>query len=478
MPIFVHILGAEAYGLVGLFASLQVVFTFLDFGLFSTVNREIARNTAVGGSSSVNKDLVRTFEAIYWPIGMAIGALIFGAAGWISANLVNARQLSPSDVRLAVAIMAFSIAVRWPVALYTGVLQGLQKQVLQNAVFIAALTLRTLGALAVIAWISPTITAFLLAQAAAGVAEVAAICILSWNALNRGSAEPPRWRADLLKGVWRFALGFNAVGVLGVALSNVDRIIISRYLPLPEVGYYAIAGTAAGIMPLISYAVMAAVFPRFSAHAALGDRDSLARNYHRSIQAIAFPAVGITLALAFFSRDILFWWTRSAEIAQQACVSLSILAVANLFAALLNTPFVMLMAHGDTKVPLMMNSLNALIWIPALFLSIPAWGIAAAAAIWLAQNAVVLAVYSHRVGKALLDEKPGRSLARDTMIYIASGLVWIGGARLLIPSGTGTWTTVLTIVTGGVGYGLTVLLLSRTVSVFPHGLLKWSAPEA
>lgn len=478
VPIFVHILGAEAYGLVGLFASLQVVFTFLDFGLFSTVNREIARNLAVGKPSSVNRDLVRTFEAIYWPVGIAIGVLILGGAGWISSNLVNARQLSAAEVRLAVAIMACSIAARWPVALYTGVLQGLQKQVLQNAVFIGAATLRTLGALAVIAWISPTITAFLLTQAAAGVAEVAATCLLTWDALKRGSSEPARFRVDLLRGVWRFALGFNAVGVLGIALSNVDRIVISRFLPISDVGYYAIASTAAGATPLISYAVMTAVYPRFSAHAALGDRDSLSLNYHRTVQAIAFPAVGISLALAFYSRDILLLWTRSEQIAGQAAFSLSLLSAANLFAALLNTPFMLLMAHGHPKIPLLMNGVNALFWIPALFLLIPAWGIEAAAAIWLAQNIVVLLVYSYCVGKLFLHEKPGWFLARDMLIYVVCGLAWVGGARLLTFSGTEATTTILSIVLAGLGYGLTVLLLSRTISVFPHGFLKWSAPEA
>lgn len=478
VPIFIHILGTEAYGLVGLFTSLQVVFTFLDFGLVGTVNREIARNIAVGQSSSVNRDLVRTFEAIYWPVGAVIGCLILAGAGWISENLVNVQQLSLSEVRLAVIIMACSFAARWPVALYTGVLQGLQLQVLQNAVFIGAMTLRILGALAVIAWVSPTITAFFIAQAAASVVEVSASFLFSWSALNRGSSEPALFRAELLRGVWRFALGFNAVGVLGVALSNVDRIVISKYLPLHQLGYYAIASTAAGVMPLISYAVMTAVFPRFSAHAAVGDRDSLSRNYHHSVQAIAFPAVGITMAVAFFARDILWLWTRSAQVAQEAWVVLVLLSVANLFAALLNPSFTMLMAYGQTKIPVLMNTVNALFWIPAMFLLIPNWGIEAAAAIWLAQNIVVLFVYSYCVNKVVLHEKPRWFFARDVLLYIVFGLLWIGGGRLLTLSGTTPATIILSILLAGLGYALSILLLSRTVSVFPHGYMKWTAPNA
>jgi O-antigen/teichoic acid export membrane protein len=477
VPIFYRLLGAEAYGLVGLFASLQVIFTFLDFGLSSTVNREIARNITMGRSPSVNRNLLRTFEAIYWPVGFAIGVLILAGAGWISTNLVNVQRLSLTEVQLAIAITAGTIAVRWPVSLYTGVLQGLQKQVLQNVVFIGAGTLRTLGALAVVAWFSQTITAFLLAQAAASVVEVSIYFLLSWGSLNRGSSDPVCFRADLLRGVWRFALSFNAVGVLGVAVSNVDRIVIGKYLPLPQLGYYAIASTAAGIMPLISYAVMTAIFPRFSAHAAAGDRDSLSRNYHRSVQAIAFPAVAISMAVVFFSRDILLLWTRSEQVAREAWVVLALLSAANLFAALLNPSFTVLMAFGYTKVPLLMNTVNALFWIPAMFLLVPNLGIEAAAAIWLTQNIVVLFVYSNCANKVVLHEKPRWFFSRDVLVYIVSGLLWLGGGRLLTPSGTGTATTLLSILVATVGYGLSIILVTRTVPVFPHGLVIWTASK-
>lgn len=43
VPIYVRILGIESYGLIGLFASLQVLISFLDFGLGTTMVREFGR---------------------------------------------------------------------------------------------------------------------------------------------------------------------------------------------------------------------------------------------------------------------------------------------------------------------------------------------------------------------------------------------------------------------------------------------------
>ena len=46
VPLLIRFLGAEAFGLVGLFLALQSVFSFLDLGIGATLNREIARLSA------------------------------------------------------------------------------------------------------------------------------------------------------------------------------------------------------------------------------------------------------------------------------------------------------------------------------------------------------------------------------------------------------------------------------------------------
>jgi O-antigen/teichoic acid export membrane protein len=183
------------------------------------------------------------------------------------------------------------------------------------------------------------------------------------------------------------------------------------------------------------------------------------------------------MAVVFFSRDILLLWTRSEQVAREAWVVLALLSAANLFAALLNPSFTVLMAFGYTKVPLLMNTVNALFWIPAMFLLVPNLGIEAAAAIWLTQNIVVLFVYSNCANKVVLHEKPRWFFSRDVLVYIVSGLLWLGGGRLLTPSGTGAATTLLSILVATAGYGLSIILVTRTVPVFPHGLVIWTASK-
>ena len=43
VPVYISYLGIEAYGLIGLFATLQAWLSLLDLGLSPTLNREMAR---------------------------------------------------------------------------------------------------------------------------------------------------------------------------------------------------------------------------------------------------------------------------------------------------------------------------------------------------------------------------------------------------------------------------------------------------
>ena len=46
MPIYIKILGPEAFGLVGFYITMQIVLSIFDFGITPTLNREMARYRA------------------------------------------------------------------------------------------------------------------------------------------------------------------------------------------------------------------------------------------------------------------------------------------------------------------------------------------------------------------------------------------------------------------------------------------------
>ena len=78
VPLYLKFLGIEAFGLIGFYLMLQAVLQVLDLGLSPTMNREMARYSVQPEKAAEARDLVRTLEAGYWLIGIAIGVSHIG----------------------------------------------------------------------------------------------------------------------------------------------------------------------------------------------------------------------------------------------------------------------------------------------------------------------------------------------------------------------------------------------------------------
>ena len=72
IPFYIKFMGVEAYGLIGIFATLLAIFSLLDMGLASTLTREMARLSVIAGKEQEMRNLVRTLEVIYWGFAISI----------------------------------------------------------------------------------------------------------------------------------------------------------------------------------------------------------------------------------------------------------------------------------------------------------------------------------------------------------------------------------------------------------------------
>src|SRR5688572_31067380 len=80
VPVYVHYLGIEAYGIIGFYIATQALMQLLDMGLSPTINREVARCAALGKPADA-ANLLHTLSFVYWVIAIIIGISIFLMAG-------------------------------------------------------------------------------------------------------------------------------------------------------------------------------------------------------------------------------------------------------------------------------------------------------------------------------------------------------------------------------------------------------------
>ncbi len=80
VPFAIRYLGVEAYGIVGVFASISATVVFMDLGLGPTLVRILNRPDAEGPAAPVYRNALKTFEVAYACIALALLLLVVALA--------------------------------------------------------------------------------------------------------------------------------------------------------------------------------------------------------------------------------------------------------------------------------------------------------------------------------------------------------------------------------------------------------------
>jgi O-antigen/teichoic acid export membrane protein len=459
VPVYLRYLGVEAYGLVGFFVSLQALISFLDLGLSTTTNREVAFGLSSSGQKEKTRDLVRTLEMVYGLVAFLIAASFVLSADWLAREWINEKELSVETVRLAAVVFGITLALRWPVALYNGILQGSEKQVLYNTLYVVVTTLRGIGAAIVVAFVSPTILAYLLWQLFAALTELGVMAFAGWHTIRADTVHLPRVKLSLLKPVWKFSASVGLNSLFAAIVKQMDRVLISRLLLLLQVGYYTTASTAYSAVSMVAAPFASAAFPRFTSLIATNNHDALVTIYHKMCQYVSFVVMPIASILLFFSYKVLLLWTGSADIAIHSAPTLSILAVAAIFNSMMQIPFMLQLAAGITWISLWNNAINLIVLVPLMYFLINRYGVAGAGIAWLIFNVLYYLIVPHVMHSYILPKEKVRWYFQDTAPFMVLGLLVFGGVYYITPEDGNLFIQFGLIVAGCVLYVALCLLI-------------------
>lgn len=407
IPVYIHFMGIEAYGLIGIFIIIQTLSSLLDMGIGTTINREMARFSVSKNRIQETRNILRTLEYIYWLIGFLIVVIVLAAAPYISHKWVHGKHISPESIKQTILIMGVTTALQGVAGFYSGGLMGLQKQVLLNIVNILIVTLRSAGVVIVLWFISSTIQAFFICQLFVSLLQVYILANFLWHSLPKSNLRPV-FELKRLKEVYHFALGAGGVSIMGVILTQIDKIILSKMLSLEVFGYYVLASTVAmGLYRLIS-PVFYAIYPRFTQLAALENQKKLALLYHQSSQLMSISIFPSAVMIAFFSREILFLWKQNSATVEHTYLLLSILIVGTAINGLMNIPYALQLAFGWIKLGFYMNLIAALVLTPLIYCLALFYGAIGAASVWIILNSLYLFIGIHIMHSRLLKNEERR----------------------------------------------------------------------
>ena len=469
IPIYIKYLGIEAYGLIGLFSVLQALLSLLDMGMTPTLSREMARFTGGNHTSQSMRDLLRSIEFIGIGIALMVGLCIWASSEWLASHWLRTEKLPSLEVADAFAVMGFVTALRFIEGIYRGAIIGLQRQVIFNILNGILATIRSVGVVGVLVWVSPTIEAFFIWQGISSLLTLVALASLTYRTIPK-ARRSGQFSISALRDIGQFAGGMMAITFLALLLTQADKILLSKLLTLSEYGYYTLAAVVASSLYMLTGPITQAWFPRLTELYVMGDQEALITKYHQGAQLVSVFMGSAAIVLIIFAEPILKLWTRDSDLAYRTSDLLRLLAMGNLLNGLMWIPYQTQLAHGWTSLAVYINLALVVIIVPAIFFITPLYGAEGAAWAWLGLNIVYVVVgidFMHR--KILINEKwhwYRKDVLKPLLVSVAIAIL----LRWMMPDNL---TFIYELIWLFVSSSIILLVSVFTINFLRSALLRW-----
>jgi O-antigen/teichoic acid export membrane protein len=124
-PFILHRLGDDAFGLWVLVFSLTGYYGLFDFGIRSSIVRYVAQFKATGEKDSLNR-FINTSLCTYGGTGLVLLVVTVGGSFYVN-SLFRIPPALQWSARVLFLVVGTAVAVGFPLSVFAGVLEGLQK---------------------------------------------------------------------------------------------------------------------------------------------------------------------------------------------------------------------------------------------------------------------------------------------------------------------------------------------------------------
>ncbi|MDJ0387776.1 hypothetical protein QMO56_06595 [Roseomonas sp. E05] len=364
--------GAEQYGLIGFFTVLLIAAAIFDNGLGQTVTRAVARNQVEAPATTGT--LVFNFALIYLGLATLLILAVWALAPLLATHWLKPQHISTAEVRECLVLMGFAIGIQRLRGIFQATLEGLERQVLSNLLLSATGLLRLALGLGALAFVAPTAEAFFWGQI------LASLCETVTFACAVGRVTPGAFRPQGLEGglIWqtlRFAGVNMAAAATGTLVQIADSLVISAMLPLATFGKYSLVSTMCSAMVRLTAPLITAAFPRMAAYVRAERAAELRRLFFTASQATFALMLTAAGALVFFGAAFLELVSGDSAASADFAPVLAALALAYALSGLCRPAHALQMAEGDPATALRINLVTGALYLPAILLLTPRFGV-------------------------------------------------------------------------------------------------------
>ena len=187
---------------------------------------------------------------------------------------------------------------------------------------------------------------------------------------------------------------------------ELDKVIISKFLTLTELGAYNVAITLGNLTTIIPAAVYTTVFPHFTYYATTNNTSLLSREFVNINKLVNIVLSAMGAFIAVYSLPLIKIWTGSDEYIDILGAVGGLVVVAVTIAEYQEIPYALALANGNTKYNIIVGSIFIPVIGIATFLGIKNFGLLGAGIVYIAMMLGQTLVYEYLVFKKYIDKNP------------------------------------------------------------------------
>ncbi len=432
IPFYIKSLGVEGYGLIGFYLSLNAILSILDLGIGSAINRELAKLSLFPNSESKQRQLVKTLEYIYVGLAILITLVIFFTSNlilkyWIKIDINTVK----SPIRI-IQLMGIASTFQFPVSFYQGGLMGIQKQISVNKILIFTGTIKGIGSVLVLKYISADIESYFIWQIAAAFLTTVIFRYNLWKSLPKINNKLP-FSFKALNEIWKFAATMSLNSVISLLMTQLDKIVLIKILSLKSFGYYSIATTAASTIWLIIIPFNNSIFPKLVQLYEKNDLIELKKMFHLFSNILSILLFPICAIFVFFSKNILFIWLKDVQIVENTYLLLSLLTIGTMLNGVPNVPGSCSIAFGWPMLVTKINAIQSIFLIPLILLLVKFYNAEGAAFSWILMNLTYIVFLVPRFFRKYLTSEKKKWFLQDTFYPFIISFVFCFTISYVLP---------------------------------------------
>jgi O-antigen/teichoic acid export membrane protein len=394
IPILIHGLGKDRFGVLALAWALIGYASLFDIGLGRALTQLVAKKLGAGEEHEVPA-LVWTSLLLMLALGVVGAAVVAGISPWLVRHALKIPEALQSESLRAFYLLGLSVPVVISTAGLRGLLEAHQRFMLVNALRIPLGVLTFAGPLLVLPF-----SRSLVPVVGILVASRMAICVAHFWVCLRVVPELRRrvaWHGPSTGPLLRFGGWMTVSNIVSPFMVNLDRFLIAGLISVTAVAYYATPFEVVTKLLLLPVSVVGVMFPAFSV-SVVKDRSRAASLYGRSVKYIFLALFPIVLLIVALAQNGLTLWL-GADFAQHSTRVVQWLAIGVLANSLALVPFSFVQGVGRPDLTAKLNLLELPMYLGMLFWLIHADGIEGVAIAWSARtifDALVLFLMAKR----------------------------------------------------------------------------------